>query len=236
MPFGRPQDPDLDDLIVHVVNRALGRDAALTKTKLVKLLYLTDIARSQDGRRLLTGLEWTFFHYGPYAFELEQHLDRMAGNQLDAKERGGTLLYVGAPDADTESWPDSTRLLVDRIVDRWAAEPLNLLLDYVYFETEPMIDANRGDRLDFDLVTSPSLAKPNPGQIRPDVREKLHALAAARQASRSPLTSGRHDEIWKEAMAHEAQLDGSPLTGLVGERFRFTDAAAKALISESEGG
>jgi len=229
------QDPTLDEVIAYVVGRALDRDSAITKTKLAKLLYLADVARARDKRRLLTGLKWTFFHYGPYAFDLEEHLDRLAGNLIEVSERGDTILYVGAPGAPSpEFWPDSTRLLLDRLVDEWATEPLNALLDYVYFETEPMLNAERGEELDFSLVEARSKARPDPGQIKPAVREQLHELALNRSQARLPATTGRRDEIWEQAMAHESELDGEPLTELIGEHFRFTAEAANALADESE--
>lgn len=218
-----------------MVDRALARDAAPTKTKLVKFLYLADIARVQDRTRRLTDLDWIYFHYGPYAFELERRLDRLSGGRLEVRGRDEALLYVGAPDPpDAESWPDSTRLLLDRIVDRWAAEPLNALLDHVYFETEPMVAASRGDHLDFTLVRPPTFVRPDPGPVRSDVLKRLRDVAARRADAHRPPTPGRHDEVWEKAMRYEERLDGGPLNSLVGQTFRFTDAAARAIAEESE--
>jgi hypothetical protein len=47
--------------------------------------------------------------------------------------------------------------IVDRIVKEWGDADLNKLLDYVYFETEPMQNAKRGDVLDFSSVSQPTL-------------------------------------------------------------------------------
>jgi hypothetical protein len=44
--------------------------------------------------------------------------------------------------------PVSTYLATRHIVERWATEPTRKLLDYVYFETEPMENPVRGERLD----------------------------------------------------------------------------------------
>ena len=41
---------------------------------------------------------------------------------------------------------------VDRIVEQWALDSLPTILDYVYFETEPMQDAKRGEYLDFSKI------------------------------------------------------------------------------------
>ena len=44
------------------------------------------------------------------------------------------------------------KLIVDRVIETWGLEELNELLNYVYFNTEPMQNAERGCVLDFSTV------------------------------------------------------------------------------------
>lgn len=149
MPLFRRIDPDVRALIAYIVARARGRDITLNRTKLVKLLYLIDVERVRSRRDPLTGLPWMFFHYGPYAYPLIDTLDSMEGSELVATKWHDSILYRAAPNAPAgDDWNAGTKVLIDRVVDRFAPLDLNELLDYVYFHTGPMVDAVRGQPLD----------------------------------------------------------------------------------------
>lgn len=153
MPLFPRSEPDRRGLIAYIVARSRDRGITLTRTKLVKLLYLIDIERVRSRRQPLTGLRWVFFHYGPYAYELIDELEQMEGAEIHAETWHDSVLYRGAPGAPNgESWPETTRMTVDRVVDRFAPLELNALLDYVYFHTGPMVEAVRGEPLDLALA------------------------------------------------------------------------------------
>lgn len=124
----------------------------MTRMKLVKLLYLIDVEMVASRREPATDLRWVFFHYGPWAFELVDELEAMENREILTRPYKQAVLYVAAPGApDADRWPQPLSSRVHRIVDRWAREDLNSLLDFVYFETEPMRQANRGEDLDLRL-------------------------------------------------------------------------------------
>jgi len=119
------------------------------KTRLVKLLYLAEIEYFRRTGKRLTGLEWRFHHFGPYAAALADQL--------------------GNPDVDTLTWSMIPRQNIDdhdaqvaisQVVHEWGDADLNALLDFVYFETEPMQNAKRGDTLDFASVKPLSAWRP----------------------------------------------------------------------------
>ena len=154
MPWPERRPPDLEELIQYVVGRSRDRGATLTRTKLVKLLYLIDVSRAEGLGRTLTGLHWRFLHYGPYAPELGATLEKLEHRgAIFGGSFGDATLYRGATDVpDSEMWPASICMSVDRVVDDWAGAELNRLLDHVYFHTTPMQGAQRGDELDFSTV------------------------------------------------------------------------------------
>jgi hypothetical protein len=47
--------------------------------------------------------------------------------------------------------------IIGDLVKKWGGADINRLLDYVYFETEPMENAHRGDILDFSTIQPPLL-------------------------------------------------------------------------------
>ncbi len=172
MPWPERRPPNLEELILYVVGRSSSRGATLTRTKLVKLIYLIDVARAEGLGRKLTDLRWRFLHYGPYAAELGAVLEELESREaIYGGSFGDATLYRGARDVpDADDWPSSICMSVDRVVDEWAGAELNKLLDHVYFHTTPMQDVERGDELDFSQVER---ERPHPKLEPPAVSENL---------------------------------------------------------------
>jgi antitoxin SocA-like protein len=226
MRFVTREDPGIRDLTTYVVARALGREASVTRTKLVKLLYLIDIEQQRRAGRPLTGLRWVFYHFGPYSFDLRDELDAMEGSRLTTRElvassdRELAILYVGVIDPPQEDlWPEMTRTRIDRVVDKWALEPLNLLLDHVYFHTAPMRSARRGEQLDLSSASEEESVLPYRPLQAPALRDEN---ATARLGA------------WVDAFrAHFLNVELDPPPGIengVGER--DTPIAAEEDVAE----
>lgn len=97
-------------LIAYIVARAREREITLTRTRLVKLLYLLDVERIRSRREPVHRRQLGFLpHYGPYAFELIDTLEQMEGSELVAQSWRGSILYRAAPGApDGEDWVSAT--------------------------------------------------------------------------------------------------------------------------------
>jgi hypothetical protein len=163
-------EPELRALIAYIVARSREQGVTLNRTKLVKLLYLVDVERVRSRREPLTGLEWLFFHYGPYALELIDTLEQMEGAELAAQPWHDSVLYRGAPGApDGEDWVPHIRSTVDNVIRRFAPLDLHELLDYVYFRTGPMADAQRGQHLNLCLARDDPPQRAN-APLRPPAR------------------------------------------------------------------
>ena len=157
------------------------------KTKLVKLLYLIDVEYQRLYSHKLTELEWIFYHYGPYAFALDDVLKQLDIDipQEKAVTASGNRAKIFKPikeiHSEFENSSDVKKYLVDRVIDQWGLEELNPLLSYVYFHTEPMQDAHRGDILDFSKIIHP-LAKNKlvylqiPKEQQQDMRKKFKQI------------------------------------------------------------
>ena len=134
---------DLKPLVDYMLDQVRNRqdDDHIGNTIIVKLVYLVDVIHSRRHGERVTDLPWRYHHYGPYADELRSliarknlHFDRWVEAQFP------------------KEFSASVRNTIDGVIDRWGLMGLNELLDYVYFETEPMEDAKRGDLLDFTKV------------------------------------------------------------------------------------
>jgi hypothetical protein len=57
----------------------------------------------------------------------------------------------------SSAWPPVVRGIVESVYDRWHGVDLPLLLDHVYFETQPMLHATRFQPLDFSVIPDPRI-------------------------------------------------------------------------------
>jgi Protein of unknown function (DUF4065) len=180
----------LKDLVLGILDLIRLEGGFATKTKLLKLLYLADIESYRDTRSLLTGFDWIFYLYGPWTPQYDQLIGEMHSNDL----------IVIAPGSDPESGaqfvrprttgnldrvqlPVVTWACIRRCVRLWANEPTGALLNYVYFHTEPMRDAIRGERLDFPtLATRDTAPLYRRTRSSPDKKQLKEARKQIRQA------------------------------------------------------
>ncbi|NEO52525.1 MAG: SocA family protein [Okeania sp. SIO3B5] len=129
----------LEQLIKYFVYETKGH---ITKTQLVKFLYLADLYSVKWTGKQLTELDWYFYNHGPWHEDIDMALERMNGKEI-CQELEGQAKFIkpGAEAEKTEDLklPKSLMLMLDNIRREWAgSDKLNQLLEYVY-ETAPML-------------------------------------------------------------------------------------------------
>ena len=213
---------DLKPLIAYLVDHVRDQDGTLNKTTLVKLVYLVDVECCRKLGRPATGLEWRFHHYGPYSAELERDVNDNAFIHAFGDRNSG---YGFAPSSD---WKDihaafntgfdpAVRRVTDGVARQWGLEPLETLLEYVYFETEPMQNTRRGETLDFSKIqTEETSVRREPRlsfsdefisnlRTRWDERRKPPGTPGTEKATPSEPV---YDEIYEEALELMADDEG----------------------------
>ncbi len=160
-----------EDLVRLIVWYASSRGEKLTTLRFAKFLYLADLyhARISQGKTL-TGWPWAFVHFGPYCQEAMSAIDR-AGKSDSFQVNEQPSKYDDKKDyrlfwmEDVDEEPEVINRLdisvwskLQWAIQRWADDSSGLL-DYVYFETEPMIDAEPGELLDFGKARMPDPPK-----------------------------------------------------------------------------
>jgi len=150
---------DRRDLIRLIVAYAAERKGAVSKIRLIKFLYLADVHAFQWTQQTITGYSWRFYHYGPWAQEAQVEIDESVATGIiepiavtREDETGEITLYraPGALPTPPAALSTTVEMLIKRDIAEWLDRPLPRFLDYVYFDTPPMRDAKRGDRLRFD--------------------------------------------------------------------------------------
>ena len=205
----------LNSLITHIATELADMGIGFGKTKLVKLIYLVDVENYRARRETLTGLEWVFYHYGPYSFGIDAALDELAFDmpQESATTAGGHAATIFKPVRGVKSRlgehvPIPQLRLVNRVISEWGETELNPLLNHVYFYTEPMKDATRGETLDFSKIqrrARPARARVGasmPEERLNEYRRRFREVKAARAKLRRPLDPPpRFDRVYQEALA-----------------------------------
>ncbi|KAA0257495.1 DUF4065 domain-containing protein [Deferribacter autotrophicus] len=163
------------------------KNTPLTKTKLIKLLYLLDVEYYRLTGKKLTDFNWIYYKFGPYAYEFENLLTESG---VIIKETNDVYFINSLDDYDAniEKFFDKnnidikSQIILKRILDQFSSYDLNKLLDFVYYETEPMENVNFKDKLDFGKIDrkktvyrKPQYTKSNPDKIKL-LREKFDKI------------------------------------------------------------
>lgn len=168
-------------LIQFIAWYATERGSELTKVRLVKFLYLADLfyARTQEGVTL-SRWPWAFVHYGPYCRESTDHIDAaVAEGLIDSRplpsryQEGDYHLYRCSADSELEIERELPTYVMSPLkwaIGKWG-DDTHGLLDYVYFNTEPMLNATKGDLLNFSTARLPE--KPTPVNMTQLPRDKI---------------------------------------------------------------
>ena len=209
--------PVAKDLIRAVLSRLRELDATAGKTKVLKLLYLADIEHVRTTGETLTGFDWMFFLYGPWAkdfdeaisqLEAEGAIERRPWVQGDIEGEG----FLGKEPADLNNLIGNTEeyFRTRRLIDTFAQLSTPELLDYVYFDTEPMRDAEKLKPLDFGKVSkrAPQLYRRKasgtpPARVKDLQRARRDNKERVEREARSSIASFRtptHDEHYMKAL------------------------------------
>lgn len=206
--------PQAKDLALAILTRIEEREGSANKTKLLKLMYLADIENYRAKGETLTGFDWLFFLYGPWATEYDALLEQLDSEGSIGLEKWSTGTVEGERiSARTQVPLDRVGLSTEayfrtqRQIDTWADSGIPKLLDYVYFQTEPMQNAEKMKPLDFTKISKepPTLYRrlssgTAPGEIR---RLRRRFLEPRSQGIGEPFSyqSAPYDEAFLDAMS-----------------------------------
>ena len=214
-------NPKVRALMPAVISFVNGRGGAMTKTKLLKLLYLFDIEYFRLHGETFTGFEWKFFHLGPWAAQFDSVLNGLI--------EGGEVVQQSVQSADYEvallrteeavelksAVPDvRDEIQLNRILMDWGTKSTGELLDYVYFRTEPMEHGVRNERSDFSSVPReqmPKYKRTSSGTIQQKRREFQARLANLQKATpaKTAITPARYDDDFFAALETLERLRSS---------------------------
>lgn len=155
--------------ILTIFAQALVKDAidvgfSIRIITLIKYLYLLDVYMAQTTGKKFTDFDWIFYKFGPFDSNAYQFIDTLIKNKLilieeyESKYSKESDFIVLKPIENSPGRTEIWKLLKNNEVltrifkydlPRFRDDTRSLL-DYVYFETEPMHNVNMKERLNFD--------------------------------------------------------------------------------------
>jgi hypothetical protein len=131
----------------------------LGRIRITKLLYLIECEHCAWAKDRLTDLDWIFFHYGPWSKSLSAILEDEFKTPEDIETERGTFRPIAWTPPSFEKpklkFDVTTEGILQRVLEKFASLPTGKLLDYVYYETEPMVGVKKGEILKFDSISRP---------------------------------------------------------------------------------
>jgi hypothetical protein len=228
------------ELIQYIAWLATEREEALSPIRLVKFLYLVDLyhARKSQGQTL-TGWPWKFVHYGPFCSEslktIKEAVDKgyieaySYESKFDEEEHFLYRYRSSQEPAITDQLPYYIVGQLQAAVRKWADDTF-ALLDYVYFETEPMAGIKPGDTLDFSKSKEKLLIQEIPMKklSKKRLAEGKDLIARMRDNSNKGLqvceTQAVYDEAYFKALEY---LNGEDLNVSITGKATIEDSATE---------
>ncbi len=224
-------------LLLYIIDKLQDLDAPISTIRLVKYLYILDMEYFGRHGETLTGLNWIRYYYGPYSFEFPEIISSL-GIDIEVEEyptdqgMGRTFRSLGEQRID-DVLDFSTNALLDRIIEHWSHENLDLLLDYVY-SSGALRDKKLHENLDF------SGSKKHYGNISinylkvenekaKEIRERLTTLR--KNAKRSELLN-LYDELYFQEIDKLNYED--EFSGVIIGKIALSEDAAQTPIQEMD--
>ena len=202
-------NPSTKNLIHAIVSQVIARGGYVTKTKLLKLVYLFDVEYYRIHRQTFTGFKWKFFHLGPWVREFDPLLGELVRAEI-LQESTSTNQDYETKFFRAGEMRDTSRLfstfadesILRSVLNTWSESTTGEILDYVYFHTEPMERGARNEVLDFSCInqekpekyvrSKSNVSEKEVKKLRREFREKLtqtHVPSASFQ-----FTPPRYDQ------------------------------------------
>jgi len=212
---GRPTDEAILALLHEAKEAGV---PSVTRTGLVKYLYLLDYATAQElNGKTWTSVRWRFVHFGPFDGTVADAIDGLVARSAIAEQKSSSpkkdyYLYQLADWKEAKSLAElgvsaHARNTVANAIREYAQD-LTALLRYVYSKTEPMVNASPGDVLDFSGCAKVDfrIFKPMPRKaLDPKKVATVKALLENEYSKRYTATVShalpRYDEVFALGLA-----------------------------------
>ena len=155
----------------------------LTRTILVKLVYLTDVEFYKKYLRTVTGLTYEFSEHGPFTWDIIEEAEGLRQEDLVNIEKTvnsyGEPKYVYSfvkPEYNFQALDEYTKDVLHCILESFSTHSLPDLLDYVY-TTPPLTLFQKGEKIIFSRwIDNNALHTHSKIRVKAMLAEKITSL------------------------------------------------------------
>ena len=142
---------EFNKLIENLIKHLCDLNIPFGKTRLIKIAYLIEVEYYRNHRQMMTNAEWIFYKFGPYPINCNDYLEQT--NIILDNDNEANFSCIKYKDYKSPpELPQEVLRLISVITKNYALWDINSLLDYVYFETEPMKGATPRSKLNFENI------------------------------------------------------------------------------------
>lgn len=138
-------------LIKYIIDKAVHNHKLLSRTALVKIIYLLDYGRLKDENKKLTNYTYDYYYYGPFSQSIIDDLNSLIGKSVAEKVihfSSGKTMYT------YQNFPQSEDIKLENIsyssvIDEKLPKYLNMSLDdlkKLAYDTEPIKNNPKGTK------------------------------------------------------------------------------------------
>lgn len=143
-----------EQIIAYIVEKLSGK---VTKTQLLKLIYLADFESVKYSGNQLSEIKWFYHHYGPYDKSLDKRLQLLEKEKFIKVEQKNKkshpdeiyFVYQATDKRINNDFSPVQKDILETIINQFGSFTLSSLLDYVY-HTSPMQGAVKGRIIDLN--------------------------------------------------------------------------------------
>lgn len=193
------------NLFQYIVQELYLQEAPVTTIRIIKLLYLIDLAYFKKYKKTLTTVEWVRYKYGPYFFEAPEII-RSTNINIEYEEKPTDKGFVRTfyPISNIElsqKIPFVAEQIINKVIKEWSHEDIQSLLLYVY-DTAPMKNTILNQPLVFRTIRKQTKVVVKRRQIvlRPETKAKIQSMLKERKADYPKPLSEFYDEEYYKAI------------------------------------
>ncbi len=128
--FGERAFSKFHNLILQCIKYGADEDGKITKTKLAKLVYLSDFANYYNSLKPISGFEYRRFARGPVAIEFFDIIDN---DESVSAEKNGEAIMISLVEQPDDSILDKDELeLIKAICKKWKKANTQEIVDFTH--------------------------------------------------------------------------------------------------------
>ena len=148
---------ELEKIILYILYKLKNIRPTIGRTRIVKLLYLSDLISSARAGEKITKVKYQYYFYGPYSNDIIETLDKLVHEKVVRDYAFPTNSGIAHDyrlsdemwekvNKDPPEIDKKQKEIIDEVIKKYGAIRLDKLLDIVY-STRPMKEHAPGDAL-----------------------------------------------------------------------------------------